>query len=142
MKFEIFPDFYGVDNKNWLSLNCEMCCRATELDFKSLLGAQPMAIMKAIRMINTVRARLNKDLDAVVDTLIGSDDKIILANVLHAIASPKTMAAKALRSLAEFYDEHSEEDLITYDLEDIKNWGLTIRDSQKTLVIIDAGFSK
>ena len=26
MKFEIFPDFYGADDKNWLSLNCEMCC--------------------------------------------------------------------------------------------------------------------
>lgn len=39
MKYEIFPDFYGADEKNWLSLNCELCAKAEKHDFKEILMA-------------------------------------------------------------------------------------------------------
>ncbi len=100
--------------------------------------------MDTIRQVNAVRGRLNRDLDVIVDAVMSDLDDECFAqeNVLRAIAKPETMAAKALRSLAEFYDEHSEDELITYDLDEIENWGLTVRDGQEVLVVIDAGFSE
>ena len=99
--------------------------------------------MDAIRQVNAIRTRLNRDLDVVVGVALDDLDyeNFAYENVLHAIAKPETMAEKALRSLAEFYDEHTEDDLIPDDLEEIENWGLTVRDDQEVLVVIDAGFS-
>ena len=99
--------------------------------------------MDAIRQVNAIRTRLNKDLYAVVDVALDNLDyeNFAYENVLHAIDKPKTMAEKALRSLAEFYDEYTEDDLIPDDLEEIENWGLTVRNGQEVLVVIDAGFS-
>lgn len=39
MKYQIFPDFYGADTKNWLALNCELCAKAETKDFKELFFA-------------------------------------------------------------------------------------------------------
>lgn len=33
MKYEIFPDFYDADTKDGLALNCELCSKATLVDF-------------------------------------------------------------------------------------------------------------
>ena len=50
-KYEIFPEFYGADTENWLSLNCEMCSEALAKDFKDILGCQPSAIVNVIEFI-------------------------------------------------------------------------------------------
>lgn len=51
MKYEIFPDFYGADTKDWLTLNCELCTTAQRNDFKRLFKCQPKAIVNIIEFI-------------------------------------------------------------------------------------------
>lgn len=38
-RYEIFPDFYDVDENNWLALNCELCAKADKKDFARLFKA-------------------------------------------------------------------------------------------------------
>lgn len=45
-------------------------------------------------------------------------------------------------SLIDFYRKYGLDELLTGDLEEIENWGITIRDNKKVLVIIDAGFNE
>jgi len=47
-----------------------------------------------------------------------------------------------LKSLLEFYRKNGEDELLLGDVEEIENWGITIRNNQKVLVIIDAGFNE
>jgi len=47
-----------------------------------------------------------------------------------------------LKSLLEFYRKNGEDELLLGDVEEIENWGITIRNDQKVLVIIDAGFNE
>jgi hypothetical protein len=45
-------------------------------------------------------------------------------------------------SLIDFYRQYGLDELLTGDLEEIDNWGITIRNNKKVLVIIDAGFNE
>ena len=45
-------------------------------------------------------------------------------------------------SLIDFYRKYGLDELFMGDLEEIDNWGITIRNNKKVLVIIDAGFNE
>ena len=49
---------------------------------------------------------------------------------------------KSMFSLLEFYVRYGLNEMLLGDVEEVENWGITFRNDQKTLVIIDAGFSK
>jgi hypothetical protein len=45
-------------------------------------------------------------------------------------------------SLIDFYRTHGLDELLIGDLEETENWGITIRNNKKVLIIIDAGFNE
>lgn len=137
--YAIFPDFYGADTKNWLALNCELCAKATTKDFKETFMAQPIAISNVIEMILKMDIADNQ-LDQLLDFYKQQENYACAFIVKHLIEG-KTEADKALKSLLDFYRTHGESELLLGDVEAVENWGITIRNGQKVLVIIDAGFN-
>lgn len=139
MKYEIFPDFYGADKKNWLSLNCELCAKAEKHDFKEILMAQPnivaYAVEFAVRMTKGAKLSLQS-----CKKFFDQQNDVVKSNLFQQLIDNKTQAAKALNSLIDFYMTHELDELLLSDLESVENWGITVRDNQKTLVVIDAGF--
>lgn len=146
MKYEIFPDFYGADRKKWLALNCELCAKAERQDFKELFMAQPIVVSELIEFVFKVPWESGQTLDQILlktkDFYAVTQPNPVKEQLLKRLVQPKTLAEKALRSLFDFYDNYSLDELLVGDLESIENWGISIRDGQKVLVIIDAGFSE
>lgn len=141
LKYEIFPDFYSADTKHWLALNCELCAPASRLDFKELFKCQPIILVEIIERIikNKIDNAHIKDL--LMSEYIKYDlvSKNVIQNILD---NPDDPAIIALMSLIDFYRKYGLDELLTGDLEEIENWGITIRDNKKVLVIIDAGFNE
>lgn len=54
----------------------------------------------------------------------------------------KTEAFKAIRSLIDFYRRNGLSSMLLGDVESEANWGLTFRNNEQVLVIIDAGFDQ
>lgn len=53
----------------------------------------------------------------------------------------KGEAIKAIHSLIDFYRKFGLDELLLGDIESSVNWGITVRNNEKVLVIIDAGFN-
>ena len=70
------------------------------------------------------------------------DDNFVKATLIKQLIHPPTEAFKALRSLIHFYADNGLNELLINDLEFTENWGLTIRNGQECLVVIDAGFNE
>lgn len=145
MKYQIFPDFYGADKKNWLALNCELCAPAERQDFFDVFRAQPRVISELIEFVFKAAWKGKWALDEMLQktkqfftTDQPSDVKRLL---LGRVVDAKTPAFAALHTLFEFYYKNGLDELLVGDLEYLENWGITIRDNQKVLVVIDAGFS-
>ena len=87
--------------------------------------------MGVIHKVNDMRdANRGKDIDDIFDALLDDimqDDDIASRNVLKSLMNPQLECDKALRSLVDFYETHTEDDLIPDDLEVIENWGLVTR---------------
>ena len=141
LKYAIFPDFYGADKKNGLSLNCELCAKATAADFKDVFMAQPQVITYVVEFAVKLVKELNFGLKDCLKYFDSIGD-VVKSNLTQQMIDNKTLAAKALNSLLDFYMTHNLDDLLLSDLEQIENWGIAIRDNQKILVIIDAGFNE
>lgn len=139
-RYDIFPEFYGADTKNWLALNCELCAKATANDFKELLRCQPSAIMNVIEFI--VKMKIDQQELNKVKTHFEQLDNLVYANFVKLLNDNETPATNAMLSLIDFYKRHGLDEMLIGDLEEIDNWGITIREGQKVLVIIDAGFSE
>ena len=140
LKYEIFPDFYGTDTKNWLALNCELCAPANQNDFKELFRCQPSAIVNVIELIINMKLE-----DFQYSQLVQHYEKLdnsIYAQFAQQLIDNRSQAFDAIRSLISFYRKNGLNELLTGDLEIPDNWGITIRDDQKVLVIIDAGFNE
>lgn len=141
LKYEIFPDFYSADTKHWLALNCELCAPASRLDFKELFKCQPIIIVNLIEYIIKNKIDNNHIKDILTDEYIKYDlvARNAIQNILDNLGDP---AISALMSLIDFYRQYGLDELLTGDLEEIDNWGITIRNNKKVLVIIDAGFNE
>lgn len=141
VKYEIFPDFYSADTKHWLALNCELCAPASRLDFKELFKCQPIIIVNLIEYIIKNKIDNNHFKDILIDEYIKYDlvARKAIQNILDNLDDP---AIKALMSLIDFYRKYGLDELLMGDLEEIDNWGITIRNNKKVLVIIDAGFNE
>lgn len=140
MKYAIFPDFYGADTKDWLALNCELCAEAKENDFKQLFKCQPSAMINIIEFIIK-----NKMEDFQYKQLISYYEQLELnhyANFVKMLIVNDNPAIQAINSLISFYKKYGLFELLLGDLERIENWGIAIRNGQKTLVVIDAGFNE
>lgn len=140
MKYQIFPDFYGADTKHWLSLNCELCAKAEKKDFAQIFKIQPQGIVNVIEFIMKMkleRWELSKARDHFQD--LGSN---VYAYFIQQLIDNKTLAIQAINSLLDFYQKNGLDELLLGDLEEVRNWGIAIREGQKVLVIIDAGFSE
>lgn len=147
MKYQIFPDFYGADKQTWLALNCELCARALTSDFKEVFQAQPSVITELVEFIYQTLGQSSLTLDEKLDKVLQHYEStnyqnIVKASLLKKIISPQTEAFKALKSLFKFYMEHTLDELLVGDVDEVENWGITYRNGQKVLVIIDAGFSE
>lgn len=138
-KYAIFPDFYGADKKNWLSLNCECCARATEADFKKLIGVQPSVISSVIEFILYTHLQ-NWEWRKLVDHYLSIDNKVY-ATFAKWLMTEDNVQFQTLRSLLDFYRKHGTDELLLGDVEEVDNWGITVRDNKEVLVIIDAGFN-
>ena len=141
MKYAIFPDFYGADTKNWLALNCELCAESKRSDFKRIFNAQPELIVDVFSQIDFSASNLRQYLMYLLD-YYEKDDNFVKATFIKQLIHPSTEAFKALRSLIYFYADNGLNELLISDLEFIENWGLTIRNGQECLVVIDAGFNE
>ena len=140
LKYKIFPDFYGADTKNWLALNCELCAPANQNDFKELFRCQPSAIVNVIELIINMKLE-----DFQYSQLVQHYEKLdndIYAQFVQQLIDNRSQAFDAIRSLISFYRKNGLNELLMGDLETINNWGIAIRDNQKVLVIIDAGFNE
>lgn len=139
MKYDCFPDFYAADTKDWLALNCELCSPALKSDFREIFLAQPVAISNAISFI--IKMKLDDwELQKAIDYFDEWDNNPS-KNIVKMLKNGNNSNAKALRSLLQFYRKNSLDALLLGDVEEIDNWGITFRENQKTLVIIDAGFN-
>ena len=145
LKYAVFPDFYGADTKNWLALNCELCAPAAKEDFKELFMAQPHLIARLIEfMMKSFRPSSKSARQMVEQTqkFYHENAYDVRESLAKRILAQSTPAEKALFSLIEFYFKNGLDELLIGDLYDIDNWGISIREGQKTLVIIDVGFNE
>lgn len=140
MKYAIFPDFYGADTKDWLSLNCELCTKAESRDFKQLFKAQPKTITNIIEFI--LKLKLEDFQFSQAINYFKSLENHAAANLFKQLLEKDNEQMIALKSLIEFYRKNGQDELLLGDIEEIENWGLTIRNGQKVLIIIDAGFNE
>ena len=138
MKYAIFPDFYGADTKDWLSLNCELCTKAESRDFKQLFKAQPKTITNIIEFI--LKLKLEDFQFSQAINYFKSLENYAAANLFKQLLEKDNEQMIALKSLIEFYRKNGQDELLLGDIEEIENWGLTIRNGQKVLIIIDVGF--
>lgn len=139
-KYAIFPDFYGADKKRWLSLNCECCAPATTGDFKRLIGVQPKVISSVIEFI--LYTKLDDwEWKKLVDHYMSIDNPIY-ATFAKWLLTDESEQFQALRSLLDFYRQNGTKELMLGDVEQLENWGITVRDGKEILVIIDAGFNE
>ena len=139
-KYTIFPDFYGADEQYWLALNCELCAPATENDFKELFKCQPKSISNIIEFIikmNIQDFQLKKLID-----YYNNMNNPVYANFTKLLIDSHSSAIEAIRSLIDFYRTYGLDELLLGDVEEIENWGIVIRNNQKMLVILDAGFNE
>ena len=116
-----------------------MCAAANINDFKRVFGAIPLMVVEVLSFIYKMKLgdwELNKAYEHF--KYIGSG---VCMQLVKKLMTEKSPAIEALKSLIEFYRNHSENDLLLGDLENHANWGLTVRDGKETLVVIDAGFS-
>ena len=145
MKYAIFPDFYGADTSKWLTLNCELCAKAKKIDFKDILQIQPFAIVEIFQRMVLLNFSSNPAnmLRAAANHYFKNGNQFYARFIDNMIQKSKTNEAfKALMSLLKYYAENGPNGLILDDFEEIENWGITMRNGQKVLVIIDAGFSE
>lgn len=141
LKYEIFPDFYSADTKHWLALNCELCAPASRLDFKELFKCQPIVLINLIEKIINNKIDNDHIKDLLTNEYIKYD--FVTKNVIYNILdNPGDPAIIALMSLIDFYRTHGLDELLIGDLEEIENWGITIRNNKKVLIVIDAGFNE
>ena len=64
------------------------------------------------------------------------------AHFVQRLAANATEAYKAFYSLLDFYRKNGLNAMLLGDVESLANWGLTFRNNEQVLVIIDAGFSQ
>lgn len=139
MKYSIFPEFYGADQTNWLSLNCELCSTAVQKDFVKLFGAPVSQVMDVVVFMVENNIPSNEAIRA-LDHFKKRYDSLKV-NTARKLAESNDEASCALRSLVDFYLENGGFDsLLPGDLESVENWGLTLRNDHPVLVVIDAGF--
>lgn len=125
MKYAIFPDFYGADTKNWLSLNCELCAPAKPEDFKKLFRAQPKTIANVIEFIMRINLEEFQYKQAVEH--FRSLENYAASNLFKQLLENDNEQIKALKSLIEFYKKNGLDELLLGDVEEPENWGITIR---------------
>lgn len=65
-------------------------------------------------------------------------DKLIQAR--QTTRSPEPL--KCIWSLIDFYRKNGLDEMLLGDIASPANWGITVRNNEKVLVIIDAGFDK
>lgn len=137
-KYKIFPDFYDADRQNWLALNCELCSKADKTDFAKLFRAQLLVVVDVIDFI--VKHKLEDfELYKAKDNFKANCSNVA-TNLVMNLMSNTSSAFDALRSLIDFYRRNGFKSMLLGDVESEANWGLTFRDNQPVLVIIDAGF--
>ena len=139
-KYEIFPDFYAADKKDWLALNCELCAKAEKSDFAKLFKLQPTGIASIIELI--IKMKLSNFELEKAKKHFESLNVYTYAYFIQQLIDNKTLATKAILSLLDFYRRNGLDEMLLGDVESVANWGLVIRDNQPVLVILDAGFNE
>ena len=139
-RYAIFPDFFGVDQVNWLALSCELCAAANAQDFKQIFKCQPSVLVNIIEFIIKMRIE-SFQMNMLVEYYTNMNNTVYANAVKNIINNYQSPAIQAFHSLIEFYKKHGLDELLTGDLEVLDNWGITFRNNQKVLVIIDAGFN-
>lgn len=140
LKYKIFPDFYGSDQSNWLSLNCELCSRARNRDFVDLFQAPVAQVLNVVDFM--IRHGLSESQFSEAVKFYKETYRSLEWSIASKLATSMDESAIALRSLVKFYNENGGSDaLLLGDLEPLENWGITFRNGQKVLVVIDAGFN-
>ena len=140
-KYEIFPDFYDTDRENWLALNCEMCAQATMNDFAHIFKLQPAYVLDIVNIIVQTKVP-NDEFEQVRKYYVDQQRWTYAYFVSQLIDKPNEPANKAILSLIDFYRKNGLDELLIDDLDDPRNWGLTVRDGKQVLVVIDAGFNE
>lgn len=140
VKYQIFPDFYDADEKEWLTLNCELCSKATKVDFAKIFQINPEELVQAIEFI--IQTKLQQSELRKAQQHFLNNQTYRLAIFISKLIENKTEATKAMNSLLDFYRKYGLDELLLGDLESPANWGLTIRNNERVLVIIDAGFNE
>lgn len=77
-----------------------------------------------------------------VDFYKSGQGAAVVKKLFNFMLSNNSLASTALMSLFDFYFRYGTDEMLLDDIEEIDNWGLTIRDGQKVPVIIDAGYSE
>ena len=141
MHYDIFPDFYEADKRSWLALNCELCSKAKKEDFTKLFQLQLEPITDVIEYI--VKNNIEDwELDKAKDYFNNTLGRPGCGKFVEKLIAQRTKPFKLIHSLIEFYRDYGLEELILGDVESEANWGITFRDNEEVLVIIDAGFNE
>lgn len=137
LRYAIFPEFYAVDSKHWLLLNCELCSPGHEQMFYDLFGCSLNDAIDVIEFIVSLELHDN-ELMSVYGHYVKAK-AFGCADFAKRIAKPLREADKAMHSLIQFYRDYGKSELVIGDLRNPENWGYTVRNGQSTMLVIDAG---
>lgn len=97
-----------------------------------------MDVVEYIIKNNIEDWELNKAKDYFIDVL----DRPACGKFVEKLIVKNTEPFKLIYSLIEFYRDFGLDEMLLGDIESEANWGITFRDNEKVLVIIDAGFNE
>lgn len=140
VRYMIFPEFYAVDNKDWLLLNCELCSPGHKQMFYDLFGCTLNDVVDVIEFIVSLDLP-DEELKDVYKHYLKMK-AFGCAEFAKQLVEQKREADKAMHSLLQFYRDYGSKELVVGDLRNPENWGYAVRKGQSVMLVIDAGLDE
>ena len=117
-----------------------MCAEANEEDFTRIFGVRPIDLTNVVEFI--IDNRLDDWEFNKAEAHYKLQKMPAYAEFARRLSISSNEAFSCVKSLVDFYRKNGLKSMLLGDIESSANWGLTFRNNEQVLVIIDAGFSQ